>query len=102
MWENIKTEIYLWYIRTFKTRHCKVPEGWTSITSTYFDDDEPVIKEPEKPVFFGKWRLETDEEMPDPMFKLVVCTNCNETANSTYMFCPNCGKQMFNSITEFN
>ena len=37
MWENIKTEIYLWYIRTFKTRHCKVPEGWTSITMT---DDE--------------------------------------------------------------
>lgn len=42
----------------------------------------------------GKWRLETDEEMPNPMFKLVVCSVCNEKANHTYKFCPNCGAKM--------
>lgn len=42
----------------------------------------------------GSWRLETDEEMYDPMFKLVVCSECNETANDTYRFCPNCGSKM--------
>jgi hypothetical protein len=37
------------------------------------------------------WRLETDEEEPNPMFKLVVCSNCNNTANTNYNFCPDCG-----------
>lgn len=101
MWKSIKTELYLWYIRTFKTRHCKVPDGWTSITMTNFDDEEPINVEPEEPVYFGKWRLETNEEMPNPMFKLVVCTCCEEKANSIYMFCPNCGRQMFDNVTEY-
>lgn len=51
-------------------------------------------KEVEEPIFYGKWRLETNEEEPNPMFKLVVCTYCNEKANHTYNFCPNCGKPM--------
>ena len=42
----------------------------------------------------GKWRLETDEEMPDPMMKLVVCSFCHKKANGTYNFCPNCGADM--------
>ena len=42
----------------------------------------------------GVWRLETDEEMSNPMFKLVVCSVCNEKANHTYKFCPNCGAKM--------
>lgn len=42
----------------------------------------------------GKWRLETDDEIPDPMFKLVVCSTCNKTANNTYNYCPNCGTKM--------
>lgn len=42
----------------------------------------------------GEWRIETDEEMPLPMFKLVICSNCNETANNTYNYCPNCGAYM--------
>ena len=54
---------------------------------------KPAKVKPE-PVYYGKWRLETDEEMPNPMFKLVVCTYCNEKANNTYKFCPNCGKNM--------
>lgn len=48
----------------------------------------------EEPIYYGKWRLETDEEMPNPMFKLVVCSYCNEKANNTYKFCPHCGKLM--------
>jgi len=40
------------------------------------------------------WRLETDEECPDFMFKLVVCSECNQKANDTYKFCPNCGTAM--------
>ena len=39
----------------------------------------------------GKWRLETDAEQPNPMFKLVVCSNCNSKANHTYPYCPYCG-----------
>lgn len=47
-----------------------------------------------EPVRHGKWRLETNEEEPDPMFKLVVCSNCNLKANYTYFYCPNCGAKM--------
>jgi hypothetical protein len=43
----------------------------------------------------GTWRIETDEEEPNFMFKLVVCSECGKTANSTYDFCPNCGTEMF-------
>ena len=43
------------------------------------------------PVAHGEWRLETDTEQPNPMFKLVVCSNCNSKANHTYPYCPYCG-----------
>ena len=46
------------------------------------------------------WRLETDEECPNPMFKLVVCSECNKAANNTYKFCPNCGCVMTGLTTE--
>lgn len=46
------------------------------------------------------WRLETDEECPNPMFKLVVCSECNKAANNTYKFCPNCGCDMTGLTTE--
>jgi rubrerythrin len=47
-----------------------------------------------EPVRHSTWRLETDEEMPNPMFKLVVCNECGKTANHTYNYCPNCGAKM--------
>ena len=43
------------------------------------------------PVIHGEWRIETDAEEPNPMFKLVVCSNCNSKANHTYPYCPYCG-----------
>jgi rubrerythrin len=45
-------------------------------------------------VVHATWRLETDEEEPNPMFKLVVCSACNKTANDTYDYCPSCGAKM--------
>ena len=47
----------------------------------------------------GTWVLESDDSMPDPMFKLVVCSRCKETANHTYRFCPNCGVPMGEEVT---
>ena len=46
------------------------------------------------PVKHGKWSLESDKDMPNPMFKLVVCSVCNEKANHTYNYCPTCGARM--------
>lgn len=43
------------------------------------------------PVVHGTWSLESDEEMPNFMFKLVICSVCGEKANHTYNYCPNCG-----------
>lgn len=43
----------------------------------------------------GTWRLETDEEEPNPMFKHVVCSNCGGTSGTTFKFCPHCGTKMF-------
>ena len=45
-------------------------------------------------VVHGRWRIETDEEEPRPMFKLVVCSVCEEKANHPYNYCPNCGAKM--------
>ena len=45
-------------------------------------------------IVHGRWRIETDEEEPHPMFKLVVCSACKEKANGTYNYCPNCGAKM--------
>lgn len=44
----------------------------------------------------GRWVLETDEEEPNPMFKLVKCSSCEGKANHTYKFCPSCGAKMIN------
>jgi hypothetical protein len=46
------------------------------------------------------WRLETDEECPHPMFKLVICSECKEPSNNSYKFCPNCGCEMTGLTTE--
>lgn len=50
------------------------------------------------PARYGTWRLETDEEELNPMFKFVVCSACNEKANTTYKFCPNCGAKIITPI----
>jgi hypothetical protein len=42
----------------------------------------------------GEWGLETNEEEPNYMFKLVVCSVCNKKANQAYSFCPHCGADM--------
>ena len=42
----------------------------------------------------GTWRLETDAEEANPMFKCVVCSACNKTANKPYKYCPECGAKM--------
>lgn len=47
-----------------------------------------------EPVRHAAWRLETNEEEPNPMFKLVICSNCNSKANHTYPYCPHCGAHM--------
>ena len=55
------------------------------------DACEAVKKTPTadvSPVIHGIWRIETDEEEPNFMFKLVVCSCCGLTANHTYNFCP--------------
>lgn len=46
------------------------------------------------PARYGTWSPEPDEEMPDLMFKHVVCSACKGKANTTYKFCPNCGAKM--------
>ena len=48
----------------------------------------------------GEWTLETDEEMPNPLFKLVICSVCKDKANGTYNFCPHCGAKMDGRRTE--
>ena len=68
-----------------------LPELWlcdadTIATELYSKDYRKVER--------GEWRGETDEEEPDPMFKLVVCRVCEKTANERYNFCPNCGADM--------
>jgi hypothetical protein len=45
-------------------------------------------------VVHGRWRLETDIEEPNPMFKLVVCCVCGKTASDMGNYCPNCGAKM--------
>lgn len=46
------------------------------------------------PAKYGTWQLETDEEEPNHMFKLVVCSVCNKKSHTTYNYCPNCGAKM--------
>ena len=68
--------------------------GFSETTFITKEDLEKMCEVSVKPVIYGSWRLETDEECPNPMFKLVICSNCKESSNSTYRFCPNCGADM--------
>lgn len=82
--------------------HRAACDAWVRNATTLYDDyiysveNCPYYKPTADvvEVKHGKWRLETDEEMPNPMFKLVVCSVCNSTANGTYNYCPNCGAKM--------
>ena len=71
-------------------------EQWNKECDKVYEYKNEIVRE----VYYktapkvGTWRLQTDEEEPNPMFKLVVCSNCNKTANSTYDFCPECGADM--------
>ena len=46
----------------------------------------------------GTWNIEPNEEMPDPMFKLAVCSVCNEKAGHTHRYCPYCGAKMTEEV----
>ena len=59
-----------------------------------FENKEKFPTADVEPVQHGEWRLETDTEQPHPMFKLVVCSNCNSKANYTYPYCPYCRATM--------
>ena len=50
-----------------------------------------IVEHKFKTVGEGEWILETNEEEPNPMFKLVVCSKCGSKANHTYPYCPHCG-----------
>lgn len=44
------------------------------------------------------WRLETDKEEPNPLFKNIVCCNCNRCVGAVnletdYIYCPYCGSK---------
>ena len=54
------------------------------------------------PIVHGSWSLESDEEMPNPMFKLVICSACGENANHTYNYCPDCGARMDGGSSNVN
>jgi hypothetical protein len=40
------------------------------------------------------WKIEPVNEMTNPPFRKVVCSNCNKKAMTTFKFCPNCGIKM--------
>lgn len=46
----------------------------------------------------SKWRLETDEEEPNPLFKNIICCNCGRAVGANnlstdYIYCPYCGSK---------
>jgi hypothetical protein len=59
--------------------------------TVYFDFEDLELDTTFKPVH---WRVETDEEEPNPMFKHVVCSACGQSANEPYKYCPECGAKM--------
>ena len=78
----------------FDTLMCNYdfPEEFaTGLAEFLIDEEYRLIKH-------GTWRLETDEEEPNPMFKLVKCSACGNKANHTYKFCPNCGAKMKETV----
>lgn len=85
------------YWDMFKVRELKNAPTWDGHTPA------EAIKRISTLHMTGKqatWRLETDEEEPNPMFKMVICSNCDKAANTTYKFCPNCGCVMIGLTTE--
>lgn len=77
---------------------CNMGDMYATAYNTCLNTIENLIKEhPTADVVeikYGKWRLETDEEMPDFMFKLVVCSVCGSKSNQMYRYCPCCGAKM--------
>lgn len=59
-----------------------------------FENKERFPAADVEPVVHATWTLENDEEMPNFMFKLVICSACGEKANHSYNRCPNCGAHM--------
>jgi hypothetical protein len=53
---------------------------------------QPTIEA--EPVRHGRWRIETDDEEPNPMFKVVECSNCRLKNSQPKPYCPNCGAKM--------
>ena len=45
-------------------------------------------------VVHGRWRLETDEEQPIFIYKLFVCSACDDRSTLKFNYCPNCGAKM--------
>ena len=71
-----------------------LPFQWDVEDLAVYEAIEEVPTADVAPVIHGKWSLENDEEMPNFMFKLVICSACSEKANHTYNYCPNCGTKM--------
>ena len=55
---------------------------------------EFLIDEEYRLIKHGTWRVETDEEEPNPMFKHVVCSVCGGTSGTAFKYCPHCGAKM--------
>ena len=75
----------------FDTLMCNYdfPEEFaTGLAEFLIDEEYRLIK-------YGTWRVETDEEEPNPMFKHVVCSICGGTSGTTFRYCPCCGAKMF-------
>ena len=45
-------------------------------------------------VVHGHWSWETDKDMPDPTFKLFICSNCHAKTGHPGLYCGNCGAKM--------
>lgn len=83
------------YWDTFKVKELEKAPAWDGHTPA--EAIERISKLGNKQAI---WRLETDEECPHPMFKLVICSECKEPSNNSYNFCPNCGSVMTKLVTE--
>lgn len=76
--------------------HVEVPNYSTEQLDYYTRkllEDIPKVKRT-----VSKWRLETDEEEPNPLFKNIVCCNCGNCVGANnlstdYIYCPYCGSK---------
>jgi hypothetical protein len=55
-------------------------------------EDAPTVDA--VPVVHGRWRMETDEEEPNPLCKVLVCSVCGKMGGRNFCYCPNCGSKM--------